>query len=211
MPSIRFLSFGRYAFMHCRRLILQSSGFCREQRIDMPQLQELEIGKSAFSFMGGGKTKLVMKCWWRKGVSDVALPKLHSIYNTGMFENKHSLTFSSLRWVECAGRSVWLDAWSDMPELTVVNAPIISVSKRNVISNSSSVGSFGEHVDTGKMLIHIQVYCNLCSNNYESSYNRDSSVLSTITLQTSILSNQQTSITPLFPLHYLYCVNHETT
>lgn len=28
----------------------------------MPQLEELEIGKSAFSFMGGGKTKLVMKC-----------------------------------------------------------------------------------------------------------------------------------------------------
>ena len=59
-----------------------------------------------------------------------------------MFENKHSLTFSSLRWVECVGRSVWLDAWSDMPELNVVNAPIISVSKRNVISYSSSVGSF---------------------------------------------------------------------
>ena len=48
--------------MRCRRLILQSSCFCREQGIDMPQLQELEIGKSAFSFMGGGKTKLVMKC-----------------------------------------------------------------------------------------------------------------------------------------------------
>ena len=29
----------------------------------MPQLEELRIGKSAFCFMGGGKTKLVMKCW----------------------------------------------------------------------------------------------------------------------------------------------------
>ena len=127
-----------------------------------------------------------------------------------MYENKHSLTFSSLRWVECAGRGAWLDAWSDMPELKVVNAPIIVVSKRNVISNSSSVGCFSERVDTGKMLIHIQVYCTLCSNNYESSYNRDSSVLSTITLQTSIISAQHTHITPLFPLHYLYCVNHKT-
>lgn len=142
MPSIRFLSFGRYAFMHCRRLILQSSGFCREQRIDMPQLEELEIGKSAFSFMGGGKTKLVMKCQWRKGVLDVALPNLYLLCNTGMDEKKDSFTFSYLRRVEFAGRGAWLDAWSDMPKLNVVDIPFRSIPKRNVISYSSSVGVF---------------------------------------------------------------------
>ena len=69
---------------------------------------------------------------------------------------------------------------------------------------------FSEHVDAGELSSYNQVYCTLCSNNHDSSYNHDSSVLSTITLQTSILSVQQLSIAPLFPLHYLYCVNHET-
>lgn len=59
-----------------------------------------------------------------------------------MDENKDSLTFSSLRWVEFAGRGSWLDAWSDMPELNVVDIPFRSIPKRNVISYSSSVGSF---------------------------------------------------------------------
>lgn len=59
-----------------------------------------------------------------------------------MDENKDSFTFSSLRWVEFAGRGSWLDAWSDMPELNVVDIPFRSIPKRNVISYSSSVGSF---------------------------------------------------------------------
>ncbi len=59
-----------------------------------------------------------------------------------MDENKDSLTFSSLRRVEFAGRGSWMDAWSDMPELKAVDIPIRSIPKRNVISYSSSVGSF---------------------------------------------------------------------
>ena len=59
-----------------------------------------------------------------------------------MDENKDSFTFSSLRWVEFAGRGSWLDTWSDMSELNVVDIPFRSIPKRNVISYSSSVGSF---------------------------------------------------------------------
>lgn len=59
-----------------------------------------------------------------------------------MDENKDSLTFSSLRRVEFAGRGSWMDAWSDMPELKAVDIPIRSIPKRSVISYSSSVGSF---------------------------------------------------------------------
>ena len=71
--------------------------------------------------------------------------------------------------------------------------------------------SFSEHADAGELSSYIHIYCNLCSNNHDSSYSRDSSVLSTITLQTPIISAQHLSITPWFPLHYLFCVNHETT
>ena len=69
-----------------------------------------------------------------------------------------------------------------MPELKAVDIPIRSIPKRNVISYSSSVGSCGEHLDAGELSSYIQIYCHLCSNNHDSSYNRDSSVLSTITL-----------------------------
>lgn len=126
----------------------------RDEGIDLPELQSIQLGKDVFSFYGSIYSELIMKSASNSAVWWLDLPKLTSLTTEGSSDS-----FKGPYYVILEGGS-WKALWRiDIPNLTTVSLPNAFQNKDHVTTNCGFRGGDSHIGNIGSLVSFFEDIC----------------------------------------------------